>query len=573
VQAVKQGRWVLIEDIDLAPIDVISMLVPLLETNTLFVPGRGEEHRAAPGFQLFATRRSAGGAGRSETSALLDGLFAQVPMVPLSSDELDEVLRARYPTVSAVVPRLLAVYHALDAAALHDTTPRAARFLAANPPTARDLLKWAARVVMRANAAGADQHDEGGLRLTLESVFAEGLDCFCAAAADPEVRLALALEVGNHLDVPPDQVRYHLEQYKPRLQLSAERVDMGRASIPVHPRHGGHDVDAVFAQTRHALCLLECVTAAVEGAEPVLLVGETGTGKTTVVQHLARLAGRKLVVVNMSQQSDAADLLGGFRPVDVQVGLTVFTGARALSSPLLAFCFHRSFCVRFALLSYRISLERQILASLLLHNALVHVVACHEAHSHCHFVSHAFLLPPFFLCTICTFILSYLVRTADPCLLIAPQCPSACGGLSRGTQSCSTLFLALGTLLDTLHYAGVILAYIVFSYTCRSWQSPRSNSLKNCSSRRSHGSDQLSLWRPCGKHTRASSGHYCSKHWVLCAIVSRRASRKSGHRSQPRANQLSVPDGQDSVCWLIALVPRCGKPKRALPFRLSKAFS
>lgn len=55
---------------------------------------------------------------------------------------------------------------------------------------------------------------------------------------------------------------------------------------------------------------------AVEHAEPVLLVGETGTGKTSTIQHLALMAGRRLRVLNLSQQSDSVDLLGGFKPVD-----------------------------------------------------------------------------------------------------------------------------------------------------------------------------------------------------------------------------------------------------------------
>lgn len=42
-----------------------------------------------------------------------------------------------------------------------------------------------------------------------------------------------------------------------------------------------------FAETGHAMRLLEGVAAAVARAEPVLLVGETGTGKTAIVQHLA----------------------------------------------------------------------------------------------------------------------------------------------------------------------------------------------------------------------------------------------------------------------------------------------
>lgn len=66
-----------------------------------------------------------------------------------------------------------------------------------------------------------------------------------------------------------------------------------------------------FAQTRPAACLLERVSACVSLQEPILLVGETGTGKTSCLQLLAQHTRHKLVVINMNQQSDSADLLGG----------------------------------------------------------------------------------------------------------------------------------------------------------------------------------------------------------------------------------------------------------------------
>jgi midasin len=50
----------------------------------------------------------------------------------------------------------------------------------------------------------------------------------------------------------------------------------------------------------------------------MLLVGETGTGKTTSVQELSRLLGKKLHVFNMNQNTDSSDLLGGFKPVDLK---------------------------------------------------------------------------------------------------------------------------------------------------------------------------------------------------------------------------------------------------------------
>ena len=48
-------------------------------------------------------------------------------------------------------------------------------------------------------------------------------------------------------------------------------------------------------------------------------------GKTTIVQYLSRVLSKNLTVINLSQQTDSSDLLGGFKPVD----------ATLLASPLV----------------------------------------------------------------------------------------------------------------------------------------------------------------------------------------------------------------------------------------------
>lgn len=63
--------------------------------------------------------------------------------------------------------------------------------------------------------------------------------------------------------------------------------------------------------TRPACCLMERVACCLSLNEPVLLVGETGTGKTSTLQLLAKYTGNTLIVLNMNQQSDSTDLLGG----------------------------------------------------------------------------------------------------------------------------------------------------------------------------------------------------------------------------------------------------------------------
>lgn len=63
-----QGRWVVIEDINLAPPEVLATLVPLLERGQLHIPQRAQVVEAAPGFQLLASVTSA--PGRQNTLTL-----------------------------------------------------------------------------------------------------------------------------------------------------------------------------------------------------------------------------------------------------------------------------------------------------------------------------------------------------------------------------------------------------------------------------------------------------------------------------------------------------------------------
>lgn len=62
------------------------------------------------------------------------------------------------------------------------------------------------------------------------------------------------------------------------------------------------------------------VGSAIKFAEPILLVGETGCGKTTVVQYIAEcILGRKLYSVNCHMHCESSDFVGGLRPSRDQV--------------------------------------------------------------------------------------------------------------------------------------------------------------------------------------------------------------------------------------------------------------
>ena len=53
---------------------------------------------------------------------------------------------------------------------------------------------------------------------------------------------------------------------------------------------------------------------AIRNNEPVLLVGETGCGKTTLAELLAALTQRPFYSINCHKHMEASDLLGSLRP-------------------------------------------------------------------------------------------------------------------------------------------------------------------------------------------------------------------------------------------------------------------
>ena len=61
MQAVAQGKWLVIEDLNLAPPEVLAALVPVLANRQLHLPQRAQVIKAAPAFQLLASITTAPG--------------------------------------------------------------------------------------------------------------------------------------------------------------------------------------------------------------------------------------------------------------------------------------------------------------------------------------------------------------------------------------------------------------------------------------------------------------------------------------------------------------------------------
>lgn len=140
------------------------------------------------------------------------------------------------------------------------------------------------------------------------------------ASATPAQRASSVEALAAALGLAVDRMTWLLQRRAPDVDAPTSRAPtlrIGRVGLPVQRTGRTSAVEArPFTLVRATRTLLEQLAVGIVMAEPVLLVGETGTGKTAAVSHIAGLAGRKLISLNLSQQTEASDLLGGFRPID-----------------------------------------------------------------------------------------------------------------------------------------------------------------------------------------------------------------------------------------------------------------
>jgi midasin len=258
VQALRRGHWVILDELNLAPSEVLEALNRLLDDNReLYIAETNETVKPHPNFRLFATQNPSGAyGGRKPLSRAFRNRFVELHVDDIPSNEMVTILERRCGCPPSHAKLLVKIM--LD---LRHRRSMNSVFLGKDSfITPRDLLRWAER-----HSGSKQDLAEHGYMLLAERL-----------RSDEEKRMVQDV-LEEHTNVTIDFERMYYGENSEAKNLLENAVRAGEMQ-------GDHLVSTI-APTRSLLRLIHLVLNCIQKKEPVLLVGGKPLGRFPDFQY------------------------------------------------------------------------------------------------------------------------------------------------------------------------------------------------------------------------------------------------------------------------------------------------
>lgn len=246
VQALRRGHWVILDELNLAPSEVLEALNRLLDDNReLYLAEINETVKPHPNFRLFATQNPCGAyGGRKPLSRAFRNRFVEIHMSDIPSNEMITILEKRCacpPSHSKILVDIMVT--------LRHRRSKSNLFLGKDSfITPRDLLRWAER-----KASSKLELAEQGYMLLAERLRSE------------EEKLLVREVLEENLKVNLDMEEFYFGESSQARKLLKEATE--------DPRFWKDSFLSSIAPTKSLLRLICLVLRCIKQKEPVLLVG------------------------------------------------------------------------------------------------------------------------------------------------------------------------------------------------------------------------------------------------------------------------------------------------------------
>jgi midasin len=293
LDAMQKGDWVLLDEMNLASQTVLEGLNAVLDhRGSVYIPELGRSFARHSDFRVFAAQNPLQqGGGRKGLPKSFLNRFTKVYLQEHTPEDLMLICKELHPMPAELVQQMIAFNEVI-----RDQTMVSRLIGREGSPwefNLRDLARWF-KLLSSANGLESTSHPVEHLRLVYLQRFRNERD-----------RQAVSIIFDGIFGVQASLTR-------PTPFLTPSWHQIGHSLVK---RSTDSSIDATLAQ-RH-LDVAESVLKCVEMGWLVILAGENGCGKRSLVRAMAAGAGRALGEFAMHPGVDTSEILGSFEQQDI----------------------------------------------------------------------------------------------------------------------------------------------------------------------------------------------------------------------------------------------------------------
>ncbi|KAM3143024.1 hypothetical protein pb186bvf_004842 [Paramecium bursaria] len=278
VQAIRNGDWIILDELNLARSEILENLNRLLDDNQeLFLPETQQILKPHLNFRIFATQNPISYGGRKQLSKAFRNRFIEIQVQEINSEDLTNILTARCQFLPPTyIPYMRTIQVELNTLRSSDQIFMQGTGMI----TLRDLIKWGSRM----------QHED--ILNSREQAAMEGYCIIAERIRDQDIKATVkrSLEKTFKVELFPEE--YYDGVVKKHFGESALNLNWNKSF------------------TRMAALTMKCIL----NKEPSLLVGPAGIGKTTLVQLIAEQLKVTQQHIVCHQYLEISDFVGALRP-------------------------------------------------------------------------------------------------------------------------------------------------------------------------------------------------------------------------------------------------------------------
>ena len=341
LKALKEKTWILLDEINLLPAQVLESLVPLLngsaEAEGFAVPGKLDQERLrVQGARIFATMNpSVEGGGRTRLSRSIKNAFVTVQMDSYRDDDLYEILKKQFQEL--IEQDLIEEDHLQNVFDVYKRVERLVETGQIQGMSRKQTFNLRDLAAVRDIVAKTIKTQMSHHRLITCDESQDSAPVFDSKAVTLSViRKALQLVFKHrfHDRAAQDEVQHVIDETVRSSQTelshgSASTIDVSvseliRIGSVYMEKDESQSSRGSLVPTVDTVCQLELLATACQSQRAVLLEGPTCSKKTSLVKELAALTGTPLFILSLHRDFEASDLIGQWLPVlarDVEIDL------------------------------------------------------------------------------------------------------------------------------------------------------------------------------------------------------------------------------------------------------------